>query len=450
MQTDRPWRVIVGLGQTGLSCVRYLLRQQLPCVVVDNRLDPPGLAELQRDYPQVPVYLGDWHPHYLLRATEIVVSPGVDLRHAAFVAARQAGIPIVGDIELFMRAVTAPVIGITGSNGKGTVTTCLAAMLAAAGRRVLVGGNIGIPVLTLLEQASPDYYVLELSSFQLETVPSLALALGVILNISPDHLDRYASMQDYIAAKQVIYSHSARWVINRDDVLAQPTATPQRETVRFGLGEPNSGEWGIRWQAQHAYLAYGTMAVLPVSALQIAGQHNWANALAALALGQALALPVSVMLQALCAFAGLPHRCQRIAECAGVVWYNDSKATNVGAASAALTGVGAHIAGKVILLAGGQSKQADLRILQDPVQRFVRHLVLFGQDAALLAEALQEHAPFSYARDLTEAIQLAKQHAQAGDAVLLAPACASLDMFANYEQRGELFQKLVHELILCQ
>ena len=446
MQTNNDLRVVIGLGKTGLSCIRYFMRNNIACVVIDNRAEPPGLAKIQAEFPDLDIHTGHWHTAILQTATEIIVSPGVDLRQAAFVAARTAGISIIGDIELFMRVVRAPVIGITGSNAKGTVTTCLGEMIKQAGYQVLLGGNIGIPVLDLLEQSTPDYYVLELSSFQLETVPSLALKAGVILNISPDHLDRYDDIQGYIAAKQRIYAHSETWVVNREDAQAQPQLFSNHPSISFALDEPGAGAFGIRWEGDQSYLAYGAKKLLATTALKLPGRHNWVNALATLALGYVLELPMVAMLEVLQTFIGLPHRCQYLSEIGGVRWYDDSKATNVGAACAAITGLGATLKGKIILIAGGQAKHADFSALQQPVADYVRHTILLGEDAVLLDEALQPYSSISMATDLADAIRIARQRAEVGDAVVLAPACASFDMFLNYEKRGECFQQLVMAL----
>jgi UDP-N-acetylmuramoylalanine--D-glutamate ligase len=441
-------QVIVGLGQTGLSCVKYFHSQAKPCVVIDSRQAPPGLKQLQQDYPEVRCYLGDWHLEIMSQAEEIIVSPGIDLQLPVFKRLREQGVVIIGDIELFMRQVKAPVIGITGSNAKGTVTTCLADMLRAAGKRVLVGGNIGIPALDLLAEAVPEYYVLELSSFQLETIPSLALELGVILNISPDHLDRHVSMEAYIAAKQRIYQCSEKWVVNRDDVDAQPRFYSNRPCQSFGLDEPGAGEFGLRQQQDHYFLAHGAKDLLAVSQLRMLGRHNWSNALAALALGYSLDLPIAAMLQALQTFEGLPNRCRLVAEINKVKWFNDSKATNVGSCIAALTGLGPTIDGKLILLAGGQGKGADFSVLQSPVQQYVREAILFGEDAKKMAQALQTCTQLHFVDSLVHAVNLARELANPGDAVLLAPACASLDMFSNYAERGAMFEQLVRQLEL--
>jgi UDP-N-acetylmuramoylalanine--D-glutamate ligase len=439
--------VVIGLGKTGISCVRYLVSQGLPVAVVDNREQPPGLSQIQAEFPQVPITLGSFPESLLNTASELVVSPGVALSEPAIAAAIAKGIPVSGDIEWFARKAKAPIVAITGTNAKGTVTTLLGLMVEHSGQKVVLGGNIGIPVLDLLAQPAPDWYVLELSSFQLETTRSLKPFSATILNISPDHLDRYNSLQDYIAAKQRIYQGSQNVVYWREQVETQPLTLNQQQWT-FGLTQPShANEFGIIEADGQFWLAQGEQKLFNTADLRIKGRHNWLNALAALALGSTMDLTLAAMLSALREFSGLPHRCQWLGQAHGVSWFNDSKATNVGSALAALEGLGPALEGKIILIAGGVGKGADFTALQAPVAQYVRSAILLGQDAQRLAEVLAPVVPIQVTADLTNAVNLAKQLAQPGDAVLLAPACASLDMFADYNQRGDVFSALVHQVI---
>ena len=439
---------VVGLGQTGLACVRYFKRLGVACCVIDNREQPSLLGRLQAQHPEVPFFLGHWHEAILACAREIILSPGVSPSLPIFAKLATLGQSIIGDIELFMREVKAPVVGITGSNAKGTVTQGLGIALEAAGKKVLVGGNIGLPVLDLLQEPVPDYYVLELSSFQLETVPSLDLVCGVILNISQDHLDRHKTMQNYIQAKQRIYEASTTWVINREDSLATPTLNAQnRNRISFGLSVPQAGEFGLRYQDGMTYLAFGDKCLAAASEFSLKGLHNAGNLLAILSLAYALGEAPWPLLASLKKYTGLPYRCQWVRNLDGVDWYNDSKATNVGASCAALVGLSQLSKGKIIWLAGGQGKGADFTPLEQAARDRVRVAILFGEDAVLLHHSLSSHVTSIIVDDLSAALGLARSSAHAGDIVLLSPACASFDMFNNYEHRGAVFEEMVLELV---
>lgn len=438
--------LIVGLGATGLSCARFLAAQGVEVAITDSRANPPGLDVLQKELPDTAVFVGGFETSAFERADVLLLSPGVSLREPLVAEARARGAEVLGDVELFARLVNVPVIAITGSNGKSTVTTLVGAMARAAGRKVAVGGNIGTPVLDLLDEAH-DLYVLELSSFQLETTRSLEAVAATILNISEDHMDRYASLADYTAAKARIFHGSGVLIVNRDD--ARVTATLEmlaggRRLIHFGLQVPVAGDFGICQNKGEDWLCLGhemgAEALLAVAKLRIRGRHNLANALAALALGQAAGLPMAAMLEVLRDFAGLAHRCQWLGEYRGVNWYNDSKATNVGAAIAAIRGVEAE---KIVLIAGGQGKGQDFTPLAEPLRQRVRAVVLLGEDAELIETIVPESLSVCHAQSMAEAVKLAAQVAQAGDAVLLSPACASLDMFRGFEQRGEAFMQQV-------
>jgi UDP-N-acetylmuramoylalanine--D-glutamate ligase len=392
-------------------------------------------------------------------AQRIVLSPGISLHEPPIAAAMQRGADIFGDIELFARHVDAPVVAITGSNGKSTVTTLVGEMSKAAGWNVKVGGNIGTPALDLLgsglsgEKTRTDFYVLELSSFQLETARSLNAYTAVVLNVSPDHMDRYRDINEYAAAKQKIYQGDGILVINGDDawVVAMESAFKQqfkqqnanRRIIRFTLQSPKQEEFGIHSVDGEQWLAFGNNRLLNTQALHIAGKHNQANALAALALGDAMRIPMHTMLEVLREFPGLPHRTQWVATINGVNWYNDSKGTNVGATVAAVAGM----PGSKVLIAGGDGKGADFTPLKDmAIHHDVKVVVLIGRDGPAIAKALDEAVPVSYATDMLDAVNQANGLARPGDCVLLSPACASFDMFENYVARGKAFEQAVKRL----
>jgi UDP-N-acetylmuramoylalanine--D-glutamate ligase len=439
------FRIVVGLGKSGMSLVRFLARQGLAFAVVDTRANPPELATLREQLPQVEVRCGELDVEFLCRARELLVSPGLAIATPALQAAAARGVKLSGDIDLFARYAKAPIVAITGSNAKSTVTTLVGEMAAAAGKKVAVGGNLGTPALDLLDD-EVELYVLELSSFQLETTDQLNAEVATCLNIIEDHMDRYASLAAYHLAKHRIFRGARQVVVNRDDALSRPLVADQLPCWYFGLGKPDFKRFGLLEENGEKYLAYQFDALLPVRELKIRGAHNQSNALAALALGHAVGLPFEAMLQTLRSFAGLAHRCQWVGERKGVSYYDDSKATNVGAALAAIEGLGADISGKLVLIAGGDGKGADFSALKKPVGRFCRAVILLGRDAELLAAALGDAAPLIRVKTLEEAVQRAAELAEAGDAALLSPACASLDMFKNFEERGRLFAQAVEGL----
>ena len=439
------FRIVVGLGKSGMSLVRFLAQQGVRFAVADTRANPPELATLQRDYPEVEVRCGELDVDFLCRASELYVSPGLALATPALREAAARGVKMSGDIDLFTRYAKAPIVAITGSNAKSTVTTLVGEMAAAAGRKVAVGGNIGTPALDLLSD-DVELYVLELSSFQLETTERLGAEVATCLNISEDHMDRYDGMAQYHLAKHRIFRGARQVVVNRDDTLSRPLIADQVPCWTFGLGKPDFKRFGLIEENGEKQLAFQFEALMPTAELKIRGAHNQSNALAALALGHAVGLPFEAMLQTLRRFAGLPHRCQWVRELRGVGYYDDSKATNVGAALAAIEGLGADIAGKLVLIAGGDGKGADFSALKAPVSRFCRAVVLLGRDAEQIADALGDAAPLVRVKTLDEAVQRCAELAQSGDAVLLSPACASLDMFKNFEERGRLFAQAAEGL----
>jgi UDP-N-acetylmuramoylalanine--D-glutamate ligase len=440
--------IIVGLGVTGLSVARHLEAQNIPWMLVDTRLDPPNLSQFKQIYPERSIVLGDLNTAILQQASCIILSPGIALSTPAIAAQVKRGIPVIGDIELFARAVNVPVIAITGTNAKSTVTTLVGEMASFMGESVKVGGNLGVPALDLLDSASTsNLFVLELSSFQLETTYSLKPQVASILNITPDHMDRYQTLADYQQAKQRIYEGCHFVVCNRDDNLTDNQSISAERKLYFTLHSPKIGEFGLINQASEYYLAYEDQLLLPVRELPALGKHHYANALAALAIGHAYGWPISSMLQVLREFKGLPHRCQLVRECDDVKWYNDSKGTNVGASVAAIEGLGSTMTGKLILIAGGVGKQADFHPLIQFAKPYVRHLILIGEAAKEIAAICQDQSlSYSFADTLEDAVQQSKKQAKRGDAVLLSPACASFDMFRNYEHRGQVFTELVMKI----
>lgn len=439
--------VVIGLGITGLSCARYLQKRGAAFALADTRKAPPNLEALRADYPNVALHLGPLTDQTFAGATHILLSPGVCQMDPAIQRAVARGVKLSGDIDLFCQQVDAPIVAITGSNAKSTVTTLVGAMAKAAGLNVAVGGNLGTPVLDMLDGSPIDLCVLELSSFQLETTNDLRAKVATVLNVSPDHLDRYSGMQAYHQAKHRVFRGCENAVENRDDTLTHPLlpmgvplwgyrlGTPEPQV--FGLIEDDAGEW----------LALGTDKLMPVAEIRMPGRHNVANALSALALGKLAGLPLEPMLATLRAFPGLEHRCQWVAEKEGVTYYNDSKGTNVGATVAALVGLGPELpaGNNIILIAGGDGKGAEFDELLAPIQRYVGHTLLLGKDATRIEAALSGQ-PVSHMGSLETAVAQACQLAESGDVVLLSPACSSLDMFTSYGARGDAFVAAVAAL----
>ena len=439
------FRIVVGLGKSGMSLVRFLASRGVSFAVADTRDNPPELATLREQYPLVEVRCGELDVEFLCRADELYVSPGLALATPALQQAAARGVKLSGDIELFARNAKAPIVAISGSNAKSTVTTMVGDMALAAGKRVAIGGNLGTPALDLLDD-SIELYVLELSSFQLETTDHLGAEVATVLNVSEDHMDRYSGLPAYHLAKHRIFRGARQVVVNRQDALSRPLIGEGLPCWTFGLNKPDFHGFGLREENGEKYLAFQFEALMPVRELKIRGAHNYSNALAALALGHAVGLPFDAMLDSLRAFTGLTHRCQWLRERDGVSYYDDSKATNVGAALAAIEGLGADISGKLVLIAGGDGKGADFSALSAPVAAHCRAVVLLGRDAELVAQALGNAVPLIRVKTLEEAVMRAAEVAQDGDAVLLSPACASLDMFKNYEERGRLFARSVEAL----
>ena len=439
------FRIVVGLGKSGMSLVRFLAQQGVSFAVADTRANPPELATLRRDYPQVEVRCGELDVEFLCRADELYVSPGLALATPALQAAAARGVKLSGDIDLFARNAKAPIVAISGSNAKSTVTTLVGEMAAAAGKRVAVGGNLGTPALDLLSD-DIELYVMELSSFQLETTNQLGAEVATVLNVSEDHMDRYSGLPAYHLAKHRIFRGARQVVVNRQDALTRPLMGEGLPCWTFGLSAPDFKAFGLREENGEKYLAFEFQNLMPVRELKVRGAHNQANALAALALGHAVGLPFDAMLSSLRSFTGLEHRCEWVRELDGVSYYNDSKATNVGAALAAIDGLGSDMDGKLVLIAGGDGKGADFSGLAESVAKYCRAVVLMGRDAPLIAAALGNAVPQVFVNSLDDAIEQSRSLARPGDAVLLSPACASFDMFKNYEERGQLFARAVEVL----
>lgn len=439
--------LVVGLGKTGLSVVRYLRGRGVRVTVTDSRAEPPGRALLADIDPAVRVHAGGFDTAALADVDQVVLSPGVAPVGTFFEAVRARGLPLIGDIELFARAVGAPVAGVTGTNGKSTVTTLLGQMAEQAGRRVKVGGNLGPPALDLLGAPgtpAAELYVLELSSFQLDTTVSLALAAGAVLNVTADHLDRYATLDAYAASKAHLFDDCDCAVVNLDDerVAAMPRAGQRR--LGFALRARDGAQFWLERRAAAEWLVARGEPLLPLAELALAGRHNAANALAALALAEALGLPRAACLQALRGFRGLSHRMQCVAEIRGVRYIDDSKGTNVGATLAAVAGLRGE--GSLLVIAGGEGKGQDFAPLRAGFAGAVRCALLIGRDAHRLGDALAGVCECHYCQTLESAVALAADLARPGETVLLSPACASLDMFRDYAHRGEVFAGAVRRL----
>ncbi|MFT4607576.1 MAG: UDP-N-acetylmuramoylalanine--D-glutamate ligase [Urechidicola sp.] len=430
--------LVVGLGLTGFSVARYLISQGYRCRVQDTRDIPPYFHALRAEFPSADIVKQPLNAELIDWSDVLVVSPGLSISQPEIVQAIDLGKAVIGDIELFAQAtIGKPVVAITGSNGKSTVTTLLGEMIAADGKSVGVGGNLGIPALDLLHQPA-DYFVLELSSYQLETTQSLQPVAATVLNLSEDHLDRYNSYADYIQAKLHIYQNAKICISNEDD----ETTRHNSNDILFGLSDNGAAEFGLVKNDSGTWLAYKDEQWVNVNQLKVTGRHNWANCLAAMALACTLDISRQAIIKAMIEFKGIPHRSEWIAEIDGVEWVNDTKATNVGAALASIEGRDRPI----ILIAGGQSKNADMGILYQSIKQQVKLVLLMGVDADRIEQAWKGSAPIERVDNMANAVVWAKQKAVSGDCVLLAPACASFDMYPNFEARGDDFANHVRRL----
>ncbi|PID54844.1 MAG: UDP-N-acetylmuramoyl-L-alanine--D-glutamate ligase [Gammaproteobacteria bacterium] len=436
-------KAVIGLGVTGLACARFWQARGRPFVLIDTRDELANVDTIAKEFVDSPMYLGEVPATLWQHIDEVVVSPGVALEHPLVVAAIDAGVAVMGDIDVFMAEAKAPVVGITGSNAKSTVTELLGHLAQSAGVNVAVGGNLGTPALELLDD-DVELYVLELSSFQLERAGTLGLSVATVLNVSPDHLDRHGDMQRYHRAKHRIFFACKAAVFNRDDMLTQPLVPPQTPLQSFGLSAPDIRNYGVVRDGDEVFLCRGGKRLINVDKLSLAGRHNWANVLAALALGEMVGLRLEQMLDAVVSFDGLPHRCALVTTASGVRYINDSKGTNVGAVMAALEGIGEQ--NNIVLIAGGQGKGADFAELVAPVSKYCKHLVLIGESATEMTDILAEVVSTETASTMQEAVEKASAIAAAGDVVLLSPACASFDMFSGYAERGEQFEHAVYRV----
>jgi UDP-N-acetylmuramoylalanine--D-glutamate ligase len=434
--------LVVGLGKTGLSCAHYLSALGHSLHVLDTRDNPPNLQRLKTDLPDATISLGNVDVSILDGVDQLVLSPGLPMDMPLLQTARERRIPVLSDIDLFAAAAQAPVVAITGSNGKSTVTSMLNDMVLAAGQRVCTGGNLGVPALDLLADPVPDFYVLELSSFQLERSGPLPLHTAAVLNISPDHMDQHRSYEEYIKAKARIFDACERPVVNRDDPVVMGMLTGESEYLAFSLSEPRGNDLGIAEVDGQRCFCRGTLPLMPADDLHLVGRHNEANALAALAMGTAMGLADAAMASALRGFHGLEHRMQEVRRRNGVIWIDDSKGTNVGATVAAVRGLD----GPIVLIAGGLSKRADFRPLASALAGRTPGVVLIGRDADSLRRDLEDTVPVQIAADMREAVHKADTLAASGSTVLLSPACASQDMFDDYAHRGRVFTDLVRGL----
>jgi UDP-N-acetylmuramoylalanine--D-glutamate ligase len=456
---DKRW-LVLGLGDTGLSLSRWLLRHGAKVRVADTRDNPPHAAKLGRDFPSVDLISGPYQLSTFADIDGIAISPGVPMSEAPVMAAVAKGIPVVGDVELFGQAIATAadrpkVIGITGSNGKSTVTTMVGEMCKAAGLNTVIAGNIGLPVLDALAEAEqaggtskPQCYVLELSSFQLETTSSLDLDAATVLNVTEDHLDRYDDMDHYASAKARIFSRCRHQVLNREDRYSVAMKSSGNSVSYFARYAPlGPSHFGLSSVRGESWLAHDQMPLMAVADLPLAGGHNVANALAALALARAIDLPYPPIIEALRRFRGLPHRVEKVMDIGTVGFYDDSKGTNVGATVAALNGMKE----KVVLIAGGDGKAQDFSPLNDAVAKHARAVVLIGRDAKLIEMAIAASGvAISHANSMDEAVKLSWQASEPGDRVLLSPACASFDMFNNYAHRAQVFIDAVRALAAAQ
>jgi len=450
MTADRKTRaaapehtLILGLGTTGLSVARYLADQGQSIFVVDSRSKPPGLNALRESVPDAEVSTGSLDIALPENTTSVVVSPGLSLELSVIEQARARGLPILGDIELFARVAQRPIAAITGSNGKSTVATMLASMAQSDGRRVLAGGNLGIPALDLLAEQAADLYVLELSSFQLESTRSLKAESAAVLNVSADHIDRHGSLSSYAEIKATIYKGARNVVGNRDDSIVMSMLRGCDDVITFGLGEADEGHFGVLPDDEDGlWLCKGRERLMMAGELMVPGRHNMANALAALAMGTTLGMQEEPMLAALKNYRGLAHRTTILGDLGGVYWIDDSKATNVGAAVAAING----LEGKIVLIAGGDGKGADFSPLARAAAGRLRAAILMGADAHPLAALLHDVCHTAIVDDMEQAVAEARQLADVGDTVLLSPACSSLDMYSDYAARGEAFVRAVRGL----
>jgi len=442
--------VIIGLGKTGLSVAKYLASKNVDFKILDTRIEPPKYDELRSLFPDIEIEAGELNRKTVLEAKELIVSPGVAIKTPIITEAKNRGIPVRGDIDIFSKSVRSPIVAVTGSNGKSTVVAILAKILEKAGKNYGLGGNLDgenfKPALDLLREEKKEIYVLELSSFQLETTEKLGAEVAVILNLTADHMDRYGSLEEYHQAKLRIFNGCKQLVINRDDIYSYPTSKMDAPTWNFGFGRPAINGLGLLEEEDDQYLAFQFEKIISINELKVFGQHNISNVLAAIGLAIAINIDMEVVRSAIKEFSGLPHRCQWVGDISGISFYNDSKGTNVGATMAAVEGLGQRINGHIVLIAGGIAKGADFRSLVPVFNKWGKEVILIGQDAVEVAENFDQTTSPYFAKDMQDAVSTALRYASPGDAVLLSPACASFDMFNDFQHRGEVFINSVSKL----
>ena len=441
--------VVLGAGLTGLSCVQFLHEQNIPCAVNDSRENAIDLVEFKQLYSDVHLITGHWDKALIASAELLIVSPGIDTSVAEIANNISNHCSVIGDVELYCQLKELPILAVTGSNGKSTVVSLLDHLANKLGYKTQLGGNIGTPVLESITQEN-DYLILELSSFQLETLTSMKAVAATVLNISDDHLDRHKTIENYSAIKQRIYEQCLNAVVNRDDaatIVNTKTNTKDNltSTISFGSDTPEIGHFGLKEIAGQQHLMFGEQRLVALNKLPLAGLHNALNYLAALSLGYCAGWSVADMVAHLASFVGLPHRCQRIASDDGLSWINDSKATNVGATLAAINGLSGTLSNnnKLMLIAGGEGKGADFTPLKTALVQHVNHLYTLGKDGDKIASLMENTTSIS---SIKEAVIQAKLNAKTGDIILLSPACASFDMFKNYQERGQVFIDAVHSV----
>lgn len=436
-------KTIVGLGKTGLSCARYLTDRGVSFNVVDSRRAPPGYEEFKRLFPKVSISLGGLDQAAFSKSDEIILSPGISVNHPVIQQQIALGKAVIGDVELFLREAKAPVVAVTGSNGKSTVVTLLGDMAKEADISVLLGGNLGRPVLDLLNDPLPEFYMLELSSFQLQSVPSLKAYCAAVLNLSEDHLDHHQNMDEYRQAKMRIYDGCQFAVCNLDQPELCPT---HAEKVLFTASHPQSNQYGLIVDQSKTFLACGEDRLIDVGELKLFGKSYWLNSLAALAIGKAIGMSHQTMIGVIKRFSGLPHRCELVKTNDHVAWFNDSKATNVGATIAAIESLSGKYQGNFVVIMGGDAKGSDLSPLTPVVKKHVSHVVLLGKATEMLHQQLNGLVETTIVRDMESAVETSRKLVGDSGVVLLSPACSSLDMFNNFEHRGIVYSNIVKEL----
>jgi|JYMV01.1.fsa_nt_gi UDP-N-acetylmuramoylalanine--D-glutamate ligase len=431
--------LIVGLGVTGVSVARFLKNIGVNFSLIDSRMQPLNFSQIKEIFTDYDIYTGGFPDSKFIGVTHLFVSPGVSLREPCIAQCLARGAKLLSDIDLFAYCTDAPVIAITGSNGKSTVTTMVEVMAQSAGKKVAAGGNLGVPALDLLADEI-ELYILELSSFQLERMTALKPQVAVVLNVTSDHMDRYSDIEAYAKVKSKIYDHARTCVVNIDDRRVLAMVASEQKQLTFSVAK--MADFSVREESHTQWLVYGNKAVIARSKILLVGEHNTSNALAAMALATTVGLPIESIVSGLMHYQGLPHRLQIVSTAHEVIWVNDSKATNPSSCIAALMAFDE----KVILIAGGDCKGADLTELAAIIKQHVRVVILFGRDAELIEDALQSTVPIYNSETLEGAVLVAKELAIAGETVLLSPACASFDQFKDYQERGNIFAQTVRRI----